>query len=134
MENSCIFIEGMEFYAHHGCFEEERRIGTWFTVDLYLYTDTQRAQKSDNLPDAVNYAEVYAKVKEEMAVSSKLMEHVAGRIATRILNDYPNVESLRIKLKKLNPPLGEKIHAAGVELLRERKTQQIARFHAPRRD
>lgn len=121
MEKDCVFIEGMEFYAHHGCFEEERRIGTWFTVDLYLYTNTQKAQMSDNLPDAVNYAEVYAKVKEEMAVSSKLMEHVAGRIASRILKDYPVVESLRIKLKKLNPPLGEKIHASGVELFKSRR-------------
>lgn len=124
MENSCLFIEGMEFYAHHGCFEEERRIGTWFTVDLYLYTDTEKAQATDNLSDAVNYAEVYAKVKEEMAVSSKLMEHVTGRIATRILKDYPTIEKLRIKLSKRNPPLGEKIKAAGVELLMERKTQR----------
>ncbi len=116
MKNSCLLIEGMEFYAHHGCFPEERAIGTWFTVDIYLYTDTAKAQLTDNLESTVNYAEVYTKIKEEMNVSSKLMEHVAGRILRRILNDYPCVEEVRIKLKKLNPPLGEKIESAGVEI------------------
>ncbi len=28
-----ISIEKMEFYSYHGCFEEERKIGTWFNVD-----------------------------------------------------------------------------------------------------
>ncbi|MCM1170146.1 MAG: dihydroneopterin aldolase [Bacteroides sp.] len=120
MENSCIFIEGMEFYAHHGCFEQERAIGTWFKVDLYLYTDTGQAQLTDNLEATVNYAEVYNRVKEEMSVSSKLMEHVARRIADRILRDFPTIERLRISLRKLNPPLGEKIHASGIELQIER--------------
>ncbi len=117
MKNSCLSIEGMEFYAHHGCFPEERAIGTWFNVDLYLYTDTSDAQRTDNLEDAVDYARVYTKVKEEMGISSKLMEHVAGRIARRILKDYPHVDEVRIKLKKLNPPLGEKIKSAGVEIV-----------------
>lgn len=121
MDSSCIFIEGMKFYAHHGCFTEERTIGTWFVVDLYLYADTTGAQRTDDLEATINYAEVYGKVKSEMAVSSKLMEHVAGRIADRILRDYPEVEKLRIRLKKLNPPLGEKIEASGVEFCRTRK-------------
>lgn len=116
MENSCIFIEGMEFYAHHGCFEQERAIGTWFKVDLHLYADTLQAQLSDDLEATINYAEVYNKVKEEMSVSSRLMEHVARRIADRILRDCPKVEKLRLKLQKINPPLGEKIKSAGVEI------------------
>ncbi|MDE6494106.1 MAG: dihydroneopterin aldolase [Bacteroidales bacterium] len=120
MKNSCLSIEGMTFYAHHGCFTEERAIGTWFTIDIYLYTDTREAQRTDNLEATVNYAEVYAKIKEEMNIPSKLMEHVAGRITDRILDEYPRVEEVRIRLKKLNPPLGEKILSAGVELTRTR--------------
>lgn len=116
MEQDCIFIEGMEFYAHHGCFAEEQIIGTWFKADLYLFTDTAAAQQTDDLASTINYAEVYAKVKEEMAIPSKLMEHVAGRIARRIRHDYPSVKKLKLCLKKLNPPLGEKIHASGVEI------------------
>ena len=33
---SQISIEGMEFFAYHGCFAEEQIIGTKFLVDLFL--------------------------------------------------------------------------------------------------
>ena len=48
----------MEFYAYHGCFAEEQIIGTRFLVDLYLDTDTKKAELSDELKDTVNYQEV----------------------------------------------------------------------------
>ena len=32
---SMIAIEGMEFYSYHGCFKEEKEIGTHFIVDFY---------------------------------------------------------------------------------------------------
>ena len=50
-----IAIEGMEFYAYHGCFEEEKIIGTGFMADLYFRVDTSEAEKTDNLKKTVNY-------------------------------------------------------------------------------
>ena len=118
--NSTVSIEGMEFYAHHGCFPEERIIGTWFTVDLYMDVDTEKAQVSDSLEDTVNYAEVYTKVKEEISIPEKLIEHVARRIVDRVLRDYPMVLSARIKLSKLNPPLGERIRQVSISFGKDR--------------
>ena len=66
---SIIRLEGMHFYAHHGCFEEERVIGTRFIVDVALCVDTTLAEHSDSLDDTVNYAEVYQVVKKEMQIS-----------------------------------------------------------------
>ena len=77
---STISIEQMEFYAYHGCFKEEQIIGTRFLVDLYLETDTKKAEKTDELADTVNYQEVYLLVKKEMDIKSKLLEHVGRRI------------------------------------------------------
>lgn len=113
---SKITIEGMEFYAHHGCFEEERKVGTWFQVDLEMMVDTANAEKSDNLDETVNYAEVYLTVKREMNISSKLLENVAYRIKTAVLNEYPSVEQVRVKVRKLNPPLGGKMKSVSVEI------------------
>ncbi len=118
--NSTVAIEGMEFYAHHGCFPEERIIGTWFTVDLYMEVDTEKSQISDSLEDTVNYAEVYTKVKEEISIPSKLIEHVARRIVDRVLRDYPTVLSIRIKLSKMNPPLGERIRQVSISFGKDR--------------
>ena len=40
---SQIFLEGLEFYAYHGCFSEEQVIGTWFNVDAVLWGDFEKA-------------------------------------------------------------------------------------------
>ncbi len=111
-----ISIEGMEFFAYHGCFKEEQVIGTKFRVDLFLETDTALAESSDELEDTVNYLAVYQAVKAEMAIKSKLLEHVARRILTRVKKDFPAVTHARIKMRKINPPLGGKIDYVAVEI------------------
>ena len=113
---SFITIENMEFYAFHGCFKEEQAIGTRFRVSLRLKVDTSRAQQSDNIADTVNYLEVYQVVKREMMVPSHLLEHVARRIGVAVQGAFPSVESLWVKVSKLNPPLGGQMESVSVEV------------------
>lgn len=113
---SVISIEGMEFYAYHGCFAEEQLIGTWFVVDLFLETDTRKAEKTDTLHDTVNYLEVYQVVKREMAINSKLLEHVGRRILTAVKEGFPIVEHAKVKVRKMNPPLGGKMDFVSLTL------------------
>ena len=113
---SLISIEKMEFYSYHGCFVEERKIGTWFNVDLSMEVDTSKAEMSDNLDDTVNYQAVYQVVKREMMVSSKLLEHVARRILDAVKKEFPAVSYVWVKVKKMNPPLGGKMESVSVEM------------------
>lgn len=113
---STISIEGMEFFAYHGCFAEEQIIGTKFNIDLFMEVDTSKAEHSDDLHDTVNYQSVYELIKEEMKTKSKLLEHVGRRILDKVLLVYPEVESARIKIRKLNPPLGGKMDFVSLEL------------------
>lgn len=106
----------MEFYAYHGCFREEQIIGTRFLVDLYLETETVKAENSDDLNDTVNYQEVYLLVKQEMEIKSKLLEHVGRRILKSVMTQFPEIESAKIKISKMNPPLGGKIRSVSVSL------------------
>jgi 7,8-dihydroneopterin aldolase/epimerase/oxygenase len=106
----------MEFYAYHGCFKEEQLIGTWFVVDLFLTTDTTSAEQTDNLHETVNYLEVYQVVKREMEVNSKLLEHVGRRILKAVHDQFPSVEKARIKVRKMNPPLGGKMDFVSLTL------------------
>jgi dihydroneopterin aldolase len=116
---SKISIEQMEFYAYHGCFKEEQIIGTRFLVDLYLETDTTDAENSDKLSDTVNYQEVYLLVKREMEIKSKLLEHVGRRILDSIKEHYPQVSSAKLKISKMNPPLGGKMKNVSLTLRSE---------------
>jgi 7,8-dihydroneopterin aldolase/epimerase/oxygenase len=111
-----ISVEGMEFFAYHGCFAEEQIIGTKFLVDLFLEVNTETAEHSDHLSDTVNYQAVYQMVKDEMQLKSKLLENLGRRILDRIQVEFPDVENATIKVRKLNPPLGGKIDFVSVEL------------------
>lgn len=115
---STIALESMEFYAYHGCFKEEQIIGTRFMVDLYLEADTTEAEESDDLKTTVNYQEVYLLVKEEMDIKSNLIEHVARRILKKLTKKYPQLLDVRIKLQKMNPPLGGKVESVSVTIKR----------------
>lgn len=117
---SLIRIEGMSFYAHHGCFDAEQAIGTRFRVDVAMRVDTSRAERSDDLNDTVNYADVYQVVKREMEQPSHLLEHVARRIASAIRAAYDAVEQVEVKVSKLNPPLGGQMDAVSVEIVQGR--------------
>lgn len=111
-----IAINDMRFYAHHGCFEEERKIGTHFRVDMVFETDTSRAEVSDNIADTVSYLDVYQVVKREMEISSHLLEHVARRVGESVKREFPTVASVRVKVSKLNPPLGGQMESVSVEV------------------
>lgn len=113
---SVISIEGMEFFAYHGCFKEEQVIGTKFRIDLFMEVDTSTAEHSDQLKDTVNYQSVFQLVKKEMETPSKLLEHVGRRILDRIKQEFSEVAHARIKIRKLNPPLGGKMDFVSLEL------------------
>ena len=111
-----ITINDMRFYAHHGCFEQERVIGTHFRVDLSFTTDTSKAEMSDNIVDTVSYLDVYQVVKAEMMTPSHLLEHVARRVGERVLADFSAVDTVNVKVSKLNPPLGGQMDSVSVTL------------------
>ena len=113
-----IEIEGMEFYAYHGHFAEERVVGNRFIVDLTLSTDWAKAAKSDNLADALDYQAIYLIVKEEMQIKSHLLEHVAGRILDRLYDGYASIEKAKVKISKLNPPMGGQIEKVSITMER----------------
>ncbi len=111
-----IALENMEFFAYHGCFSEEQIIGTRFFVDLWIETNTTEAEHSDRLSQTINYQEVFLLVKEQMAVKSKLLEHVGRRILDALKEKFPEVISAKVKVSKMNPPLGGKIGSVSLFL------------------
>lgn len=110
-----IHLEGMEFYAYHGCFHEEQIVGNKFLVDLSIETDVEKAANTDNLEDALNYQIVYNLVKEQIMIKSKLLENVAKRIMDVLIENFPEMIDASVKISKINPPLGGKVEKVSVE-------------------
>ncbi len=111
-----IEIEGMHFYAYHGHFETEQIVGNDFIVDLQIDTDCNKAAISDDLDDALNYQAVYTVIKNVMSIKSRLLENVAQRILDALFADFPNIEKARVKISKMNPPMGGEIEKVSVTL------------------
>jgi dihydroneopterin aldolase len=113
-----IALEGMEFFAFHGFYDEEQKIGNKYGVDLYLHTNLNAAAASDNLAETVNYEKLYQLVLHEMALPARLLEHLGHRILERILAEFPFVQQVKVSVSKFNPPLGGICHKAKVTLER----------------
>ena len=111
-----IEIEGMEFYAYHGCFKEEQIVGNKFLIDLSIEADCGEASKTDNLNDAVNYQAAYTIVKEEMEKKSHLLENIANRILNSLHEKLPGIIKATVKVSKINPPMGGKIEKVSLTL------------------
>lgn len=115
--SSKIYLRNVRFHAFHGVLPQEGIVGNDYLVNLVLDYDFSSAMKTDVLQGTLNYAEVYQKVREEMAVPSKLLEHVAGRIAHRLFSDFPEIQKLQLSITKVNPPMGANSDGAGVEVV-----------------
>lgn len=111
-----IELKRMEFFANHGCFEQEQIIGNKFMVDLLVNVDCSEAETSDQIDKALNYTELYNIIKEQMAITSHLLENVAGRIIDKIVAKFPQIDQAKIVIDKLNPPLGGQLYASSVTI------------------
>ncbi len=111
-----IGLEDVRFHAPHGFFEEEQLMGNEFSIDVAVDTNVLTAAQGDDLGGTVNYATIYYLLQAEMKKPTQLLETLAYRMGSRIMNQFDGVTAVRIKLRKLTPPLGGRVGAAFVEL------------------
>jgi len=109
-----IYLEGLEFFAYHGYYDEEQKVGNKYSVDIKIDADLNDARGSDKLTDTINYEDLYKLAKEEMQISSRLLENIGQRIIARINQRYPEIHSCEVGISKYNPPVGGVCHRARV--------------------
>ncbi|UPQ80495.1 dihydroneopterin aldolase [Flavobacterium azooxidireducens] len=109
-----IKLQNIRTFSFHGCLMEESKIGSDYSIDLEIKTDMRKSAVSDDLHDTVDYVHLNKAVVEEMAIRSKLLEHVAHRIIKRIFDEIPAVSRVIVSVSKLNPPIGGDVEAVTV--------------------
>ncbi len=115
LSSSFIILRDLRFHARHGVAPQETAVGADFIVSLRLGYDVSRAMLTDDVAHTLSYADAYEVVRREMAQPSRLVEHVAGRIASALQAAFPALTSIDIVLTKVNPPMGADCLGAGVE-------------------
>lgn len=116
MAMSKILVQGIKLYAYHGCLQEEALIGGNYVVDVSIEADLRKASRSDKLSETVDYVEVHEIVKKEMAIRSKLIEHVAKRILNKLKKRFPSTGIIEVKVTKLSPPIPGEVEKVCVVL------------------
>ena len=111
-----VFVKNIRLHAFHGVMPQERVTGNDYLVSVSADCPLAVAAESDSVDDTLNYAHIYNIVKEEMALQSNLVEHLAGRIGRRVLAEFPLADNVRVEVVKLNPPMGAACDGDGVEL------------------
>ncbi|MEM6736776.1 MAG: dihydroneopterin aldolase [Bacteroidota bacterium] len=111
-----VSLEGMEFYARHGYYEEERVIGNKYSVDVMLDVDFSNAITEDRLDGTVNYEKVYDIVQKVMSIDANLLEHLAGKMIKALKDNFEEINKVQVKVSKYNPPIKGLCKRATVEL------------------
>lgn len=99
-----IRLEGLDFFAHHGYYEEERKVGNKYTVDVAVCLEAT-SFSDDDIDRTVNYEEIYLIVSTVMSVSTKLLETLASAIGTELLKQFPSIMEVSTTVSKHNPPI-----------------------------
>ena len=99
---------------------EEGKIGSDYRIDLKVKANLKPSAESDKLADTVDYVHLNRIVKEEMAIRTKLLETVAKLILDRILLEISKVDEARIKVSKLNPPIGGNVEMVSIVMTQKR--------------
>lgn len=111
-----IALEGIQIHAYHGFYEEESLAGSDFLLDIYIATNVDGAASKDDLFATVNYEMVYHICLSEMKKPKKLIETVAKNILDRLNKQFEKLQGVKVRLKKLNPPLGGLVASASIEI------------------
>lgn len=114
-----IIVENIKIYSNHGCLGEEALIGSDYLVDLEIDADLSKSAQTDDLADTVDYVHLNKIVTEEVLVRAKLLETVAERILVRIGQEIPMVTYAKLKLSKINPPIGGNVEKVSIILEKE---------------
>ena len=120
MTTDRLLLEDVRFYGHHGVSKAEQTVGVWFSVDAELAVDLAPAAVSDDLAAAVDYGAVARRIVE-IGTDGRvnLIERLAELIAQALLREFP-VRQVRVRVRKLTPPLQGLVGTPSVELVRTR--------------
>jgi len=114
-----ISLEGLEFFAYHGFYPEEQKIGNKYSVDLKVFADLS-GFKEDNLAKTINYELLYELVEQAMKKPKKLLEEIAICLAQSVLETFSLCQKVAVSVAKYNPPIGGICHKAQISITLER--------------
>jgi dihydroneopterin aldolase len=115
-----VSLKGLEFFAYHGYYDEEQKMGNKYSVDVTVKANLKTAAVQDELSQTVNYEALYKIVIDKMQIRSRLLEHIGYEFIQSIFLEFSVVQWVEISIAKFNPPIGGVCKEARVTLTEKR--------------
>ena len=116
-----IIIKNIKLKGKHGCFAEERNEYRDFEVSLRLLLPVDRAAKTDELEDTIDYPSAMAIAEGVlMGESVRLIEKLADMIAERLFVRFQNLSAVEVEVAKLGVDVGYDFERISTRIFRER--------------
>lgn len=116
-----ISLNGIAFFGHHGHTAEEQAAGGRYSVDVQLALDLTKPSQTDRLEDTLDYRRANELVKQiGQTRRFHLVEGLAGAIADALLKEFPQVQEIRITVRKYDPRMPGAIDHVSATLTRSR--------------
>ncbi|QYJ01866.1 dihydroneopterin aldolase [Henriciella algicola] len=111
-----VFVENLGIHGFHGLIAEEQRLGQKFYADIECLVARDEAP-SDTMKDAVDYGKV-CDLAHSISASGpfNLIETLAERIGHGVMETFPLVSTVRVRIRKPNAPIRHFLDHVGVEI------------------
>lgn len=97
-------LTGLQFHAFHGLYEEEKKLGGDFEVNVSVRFEPTSPAVID-IRETIDYSVLYQVIKEVMSVPTPLIETLIIIMAKRIFETFEIAKEAEIAVTKLNPPM-----------------------------
>jgi len=115
-----IELNRLRFFAGHGMYEEEMKVGNEFEVDISIACKSPK-KTITSINQTVDYVDVFKIVQEEFAERKFLLETCAMKIAEKVQLKFPEIQTIHISIRKLNPPITNFSGSVGITYSKEFK-------------
>jgi len=110
-----IFLRELKIETLIGVYEWEKRVPQTLQFDLDIALPDSHACQTDDIKDALNYADIVRRIQSELASRHfSLLEALAEHIAQILLNDF-KAPWVKISIAKLNAIRGSKMVGVSIE-------------------
>lgn len=111
-----VFVENLAIHGFHGLIPAEKTLGQKFYADIDCLI-ARDEPPSDTMKDAVDYGKL-CDLAHGISASGpfNLIETLAERIAQGVMETFPQVASVRVRIRKPNAPIRHFVDHVGVEI------------------
>ena len=98
-------IDNIKLWARVGVLEEERVLGQFFSLDIFLWTDFEKCTANDDIKKTVDYSKLVEILKDQSKKIYCFTIEKYSNAILEIIDQEFKLSKIKIILTKCNPPI-----------------------------